>query len=119
MKHLFVPSYISLMAKEKGFNEECCTYFLNQILQRLDGFGLMNEDFQDDEARIAAPLYQQLIDWFDTKDIFISIVYGSQFQYRIDSKNNEDYSSFDSDFEYKTRIEAMNAAFKEAFKLIK
>lgn len=112
MKHLFVPTDIALMAKEKGFNEECFTGYnsLGDFIPRFDGFA---------SFEVAAPLYQQLIDWFDTKDIFISIVYGSQFQYRIDSKNNEDYSSFDSDFEYKTRIEAMNAAFKEAFKLIK
>ncbi len=30
MKHLFVPYELAVIAKEKGFNEECFKYFLDQ-----------------------------------------------------------------------------------------
>ena len=119
MKHLFVPYGISLMAKEKKFNEECYTYFLNQILQRLDGFGLMNEDFKDDEARISAPLYRQLIDWFEEKhNIFIEVrkLNDNKWCYQVHGPLNGDMIHVPG---IEIKYEAYNEAFKEAFKLIK
>ena len=120
MKHLFVPYNIALIAKEKGFNEECCTYFLNQILQRLDGFGLMNEDFKDDEARISAPLYQQLIDWFRYKHSIViwietaPYVYTFNFRFYIETYDNRLEGNKSKDY-YKV----YNEALIEGFKLIK
>lgn len=118
MNHLFVPYDIALMAKEKKFNEECCTYFLNQNLQRLDGFGLMNEDFQDDESRIAAPLYQQLIDWFREKhriDISLDLNYKQTYVFKYSELSSKPVELFRNDDYY----EAYEGAIKEAFKLIK
>lgn len=96
MKHLHVPYELALLAKEKGFDEYCFmvwskwtgAYFNNEILlheYRLIYFrNLSPYQYETHEKRnselpytfdcIAAPLYQQLVDWFREKhNIFIKI----------------------------------------------
>jgi hypothetical protein len=61
MKHLFVPYELALLAKEKGFNENCLGYFDEQNNLRM-GLTYFNSS---KHAQAVAPLYQQLVDWFD------------------------------------------------------
>lgn len=119
MKHLFIPYDLALIAKEKGFNEECCTYFLNKDLERL-GFGHTNDSFEDDEKRVCAPLYQQIIDWFiQYHKLFISVkfidgIIGYTAVITDLKTNIELFESLSSIF----YMDLLNEAIKKAFKLI-
>ena len=72
MKDLFVPYDIALLAKEKGFKEECFRIYANYYT---DNTIALIEDPDKGELypsynwvnKIAAPLYQQLVDWFREK----------------------------------------------------
>jgi len=73
MKHLFIPYELAIIAKEKGFDEPCFTWYLrNKKIQ----FGLSDDTgidtFKNSQATchnplLAAPLYQQIVDWFREK----------------------------------------------------
>ena len=69
MKEQFVTYEIALALKELGFDEECFGLYKNEILLR------DYETFQRNEFLncIKAPLWQQVIDWFDNKNIIIGI----------------------------------------------
>lgn len=61
MTHLFLSYELSVLAKEKGFNEPCL-YFISQrgVLDR----PVTKETYTNSEGlRITAPLYQQVIEW--------------------------------------------------------
>lgn len=70
MKHLFVPYEIALMAEEKGFNEPCLRVFDNGELMSFKDFrtiAFTSGEVQNENLSgglVAAPIYQQLIDWF-------------------------------------------------------
>lgn len=80
MNHLFLNKELSLLAKEKGFNQQCLAAYIKGTLK---GCGLIN--FQTDgtfnnwgagneeQPWIAAPLYQQIIDFFIKKEISIDV----------------------------------------------
>lgn len=95
MKRLFVPKNIALIAKEKGFDEECL-------------------------GNYEAPLYQQLIDWFRNKHgivIWIETApYARTFNFRfyIETSDNRQEGNKSKDY-YKV----YNEALIEGFKLIK
>ena len=75
MNNQFVPYEIALKVKEKGFDEPCLAMYhdgkLNMWLQ--DQYDIRSEDEEDgfqfknsmwDDSRfVAAPLWQQVIDW--------------------------------------------------------
>lgn len=127
MEHLFVPLDIALLAKQHGFKDECCTYFLNGGLQRLGGFGITNDlfDDDDDDSRIAAPIYQQLIDWFIEKhNLHITLKHrphNQQYGFVISGKWDDKIRGIiiNDFFSRLTRKEALNKAIEETFKLIK
>lgn len=67
MKHLFVPYELALLAKENKFNEECLGHYHPS---KEFYFGLNNTPNKNSNAKygnVAAPLYQQLINWFRSK----------------------------------------------------
>jgi hypothetical protein len=144
MKHLFIPYKLSLLAKEKGFDEPCFGFYDTQR----DEFWLMESyPYLYDKSRkplafkqvlncdVTAPLYQQLIDWFREKhnihikiDDFINNDKG-EWDYEvvkvgtgIDEKGNYvpliPYSSEDTERENLSYYETLNKAIEEAFKLI-
>lgn len=141
MKKLFVPYEIAVLAKEKGFNEPCFTHYTNEFTKKLLHPLERFKNYNQYPKLVSAPLYQQLIDWFDDQYIFISIeteaigsdewVYIFKIKYLPTEKQNLKRRT--SSFEYKesfkegpgsyvggwnTRKEALTEAFKEAFKLI-
>ncbi len=150
MKYLFVPYNLALLAKEKGFNE-MCFYHYNPNGVQIDKYCCANEEtdntvclleiisYKYDNDWVEAPLYQQLIDWLDSKNIHISIhpeFYkdGINWNWQVfeyDSNGKEDPISnrysyttnrstpmYGDNGEYPTRILALEAAILEAFKLI-
>ena len=119
MKDLFVPYDIALIAKNNNFNGECLTYFLNENLQRIDGFGITNDLFDEDDSRIVAPLYQQLVDWFRIKHKIIiwieTATYVTTFNFRFYIETDDDKVEGMKSNDY---YELYNDALKEAFNLI-
>ena len=85
MKHLFLPYNLALLAKEKGFDEECLARWENfsdswnnysmwggisEIEKEEENFKLLlTENLLENYYKnvIKAPLYQQVIDWFREK----------------------------------------------------
>lgn len=123
MKHLFIPYPLAVLAKEKGFDEECVTFFnsegkLNMALVQV-GLELPLSNSQMSKNRIAAPLYQQIVDWFrEEHDLDINIIRwvpNKSFYFKIQdglkSVKSHSYDEF-------TYYEALNKAIEEAFKLI-
>lgn len=126
MKHLFLNKELSLIAKEKGFDESCFGYFSPDFKLFSDiscdpscNSDLVNSNFQE----IAAPLYQQIIDWFrEEHSIIIQPTYkgdndnGIAVFYAdiISNFKEEDLSDEKSYFYYP----ALDEAITEAFELI-
>lgn len=127
MKHLFVPYELALKLKEKGFNESCFGYWKNGSFKSQP---IMIFVWEDDMSPVenshignwwglcAAPLYQQVIDWFREKhNIMIELHW---------QEGTQDYSFC---YGYKAGkwffpketsqyYEALNKAVEEALKLI-
>jgi hypothetical protein len=139
MKHLFVPYELALLAKEKGFNEPCIYQYYKQneellpIVKTTQYPTIRNNSeisIESGEDCIAAPIYQQLIDWFrEEHDIHFEIFPTRSFRlnpnycYSIDQINRsarikksipENSLTLQAD----TYYNALNAALAEAFKLI-
>lgn len=114
MKHLFIPYELAVIAKEKGFDEECFAYY--DKLEKL-------KDGSVEPPAIAypltnAPLYQQIADWFREKhnlSIEVNHYKAGWFSdiwlipYTENKWTQEDF---------KTYYEALNKAITEALKLI-
>lgn len=106
MKQLFLPYELAVIAKEKGFDEECFGYYLQEILHIKPKYGFGNI--------LNAPLYQQIVDWFREKhNIWIYITFGSEYLSVWKIKGNGNKEGYEVDY-YK----AFNKAIEESFKLI-
>ncbi len=116
MKHLFIPHELALLAKEKGFNEECLCGFNS------DGKLIYGEQFYYEYIVLNAPTYDQILNWLDSKGVFVSNSYAApdtnKFSLRIDCYTKGRTITDHYGHIYKTRNEAMNSGIKEAFKLI-
>lgn len=83
MKHLFVPYEIALKLKEKGFDEECFGNY--DLWSKKEPARLMTAVYpyflgqkyakRFDKTCILAPLYQQVIDFVNSKGF--SLKYGN------------------------------------------
>lgn len=70
--HLFLPYELSVIAKEKGFNEKCLTYYGLDTKLRSEYGWFVNNAMSGKQA--TAPLYQQIVDWFrETHNIQIIV----------------------------------------------
>ena len=75
MKEQFVPYEIAIKLKEKGFNEPCISKYEENYLCQDEGFDICLDDTWLTNKKlnrsigkcIAAPLWQQVIDWFREK----------------------------------------------------
>lgn len=71
MEKEFVTYKIALKLKELGFDEEVCALYRHERLYPILGFEKINSIKQ---SVIAAPLWQQVIDWFSEKyKVYIEI----------------------------------------------
>lgn len=120
MYNLFVPYNIAFLAKEKGFDEECFgKYFIKKKEFRLNSLGHPNNynDGSYGQGIFSAPMYQQIIDWFELKGVYLYAFksYGV-WQWKRDIANSTD--TFSKGDGFKDKYKALNEAIKEAFKLI-
>lgn len=151
MKYLFVPYEIALRLKELGFDEPGLAFYSSTanaddndftqffyavtIERKNEDNNVIQNSFFTNIKSCVAPLYQQIIDWFDSRGIIIEMdftntesAYG--FQFSIKEKGN--YTECNDEecrhqckthyfFKqyYDTRYEAIEESIKEALKLIK
>lgn len=126
MNELFLPYKLALLAKKHKFDKPCLARFIddgNNTLERWDwDIPLRNSTNEEEDTLCTAPLYQQIVDWFDSKGIFISIDYAApdtnKFGIRIDCYTNGRTITDTYDMIYTTRQEALIKAILEAFTLI-
>ncbi len=113
MNNLFLPYELALIAKQKGFNEDCFGGFNAYKELRFDYVGLVNNKqfSMPPQNHVAAPLYQQIIDWFRKKSIYF-----------IESPHREENPAY---FLFVPGITTenygpflLNKAIEDAFKLI-
>lgn len=127
MKHLFVPDELSLLAKNKGFNEKCLAIFDNEGF-RLTREPLRNSELEGNHWRFTYPLYQQLIDWFrNVHSINIEIVFNDfgggttkedRTWYYYMSSMSARHGKGEHGKEMLPYYEALNKAIEEALKLL-
>lgn len=126
MKHLFVSYDLALRAKEKGFNEPCFRYYNKDTeestgIERWMSNNLYSPFVNTSESgNVAAPLYQQLIDWFREEhemEIYCVKQIEEEDEYGaiLGWKGVEDYHDKYCEKDY---YSALNRAISEAFKLI-
>jgi len=137
MKHLFLPYNLALLAKEKGFDEEVLGWYntdkdfilpLHKQWITIDcEFPKRNSDFRKDGNSlifIAAPLYQQITDWFrEKRNIHISYdrnpIAKNKFMYFYFIKLGNGFDTtakYSGDFN--SVYEALDKAIEQAFTLI-
>ncbi len=119
MDEHFVSHKIGVLLKKNQFYGTCfARYYRSEIYEQLGHWSNATKD----KNQTAAPIYQQVIDFFDYHDIYIEIVYNFDKKekvnwiYRIHTKDN--FCKIDNGKEFKTRYLAMNSAFLESFKLL-
>lgn len=122
IEKLFVPYEIALKLKDKGFNELSIAYYEEGY--DIFNFGLTKGQlYNNDRFLISAPLYQQVIDWLNTKhNIDVSIfqlsktqsAYGITFLECYPERYNEDDM-----YEYTNTTAIMNQIVLEEKRNIK
>lgn len=74
MKNLFIPYELAVIAKEKGFNEPCFTYWYTTNWQnpKLHGKDVCFSGYTNyPDSNTIAPLYWQIIEWLKEKDLLV------------------------------------------------
>lgn len=76
MDHLFVSWELSKQLKDKGFDEKCLGYYNWKGKFYFMTMGLSNSDAEQalPEGTVAAPIYQQVVDWFREKHDTVVLV---------------------------------------------
>lgn len=138
MKKLFLPYELAVTAKEKGFDEPCfgqyltkksnnpgklyaaeVTCLINEEYQKdgyPDFFQVNNSGFESVPQYCAAPLYQQIVDWFREKHGIIVYAFSVTVithKAKIEGIKGEWMGKDGGDY-----YEALTEAIEEAFKLI-
>lgn len=121
MKKLFVPHNLALLAKEKGFDDQCIGKFKDNNLTLLS-YSWNNSELSIHNDGISAPMYQQLIDWF-RESYHIIIQIDAHYNPRV-SNDSAIFSSWITQTKEEYRktsnnyYDVLNKAIEEAFKLI-
>lgn len=117
MKHLFIPYYLVLLTKEKGFKEDCFGCYASYYeTDKPDLYIEFKEEFNDFDIFMDAPIYQQIVDWLmNDHKIMIGLNYynnshGEWWEYRLGYLNKNGVGN--------TYYEALRKAVEEALKII-
>ena len=78
MKEQFCTYEIALQLKEFEFDEPCFGFYVSNVVGHAftliqNGIGYKTNSELTGKTHISAPLWQQVIDWFDNKNIIIGI----------------------------------------------
>ena len=147
MNNLFVPYEIALKLKEKGFDEPCFITLnpyrtIRDSHRHNDSYYFHNSSSLLEEKCVAAPLYDQVIDWFIEKhnieiDALRYTYSGGKFQGKkymwfvdeYDPHYNKEREAEDADwivnhregqgYDFTSRKEALNAGILKAIELVK
>ena len=98
MKEQFVTYEIALKLKELGFDEECLGAYIPDENNYLEIGGI----FKECKSLIKAPLWQQAIDWLNSKNLYIFFYRGENSKHRnvfTFCILNTHYTLVDFDFE--------------------
>lgn len=132
MKELFVPYELAVLAKEKGFDKYCLAAYgkrrSNSEIVALENHfidtnqNVQQYDLPNNKGWENAPLYQQLVDWFDEKhNIRIDFTHSQstgKYKFAIWQLINGKWEKqFNATSEF-TKEERNIKALTEAFKLI-
>ena len=127
MRNLFIPYKLAVIAKEKGFKDDC--------LKSISETGFENDysilgakNWNEMKGIVSIPIYQQVVDWFREKhSITIEInLYSRKFDVSNDFANmifkitviHPTKGDCVPRGRFQNYYEALNKAIEEAFKLI-
>ncbi len=113
MEHLFLSHELSIIAKEKGFDEPCFGWYSNIEFGKLriqETVNYKGTNYAGIESCYLAPLYQQVTEWFRAKDVKIIESMTGLWSVYIDLK--------DGSYKHIETFKHLNAAIEEAFTLI-
>lgn len=127
MKEQYVPYPIAVEMKALGFDEECYAYYdKDGEAYEFEYYDMdrTNSTLQSDyggDKDCTAPLWQQALEWLDSKGIFIDTIYHKSRKFAAFVMNECGISITDALLFklYKSRSEAQEAAILEALKYIK
>lgn len=115
MNDLFLPYKLAKLAKENGFDELCLRYYIkeNRIGNNTKNFsGIKNSDKRTFRF-VAAPLYQQILDWFRKEhEIYIYYQPYPYDKYILYSITYRDETGMWAEGTIKNIDEGIKAAFK-------
>ena len=76
MEKQFVTYEIALKLKELGFDECCLAVYFKNKFQLVKGFNINNVDLHvaNEMDAVLAPLWQQIIDWCDSKGLLVGTI---------------------------------------------
>lgn len=126
MEKLFVPYELAIQLKENGFNEPCLGFYTTKYNYSDKSFEpkLFISENEKETLMIrrvvkdcSAPLYDQVIDWFENKGIEIKIhrKFPSPYTYGFNI-NNFQFCGVRNKFEFKN--EARDKAIKDALSML-
>lgn len=125
MINLFLPYSLSLLAKEKGYEEPAVFGNVSSLYTNkrehtfYTNYGMMYSGLSD--GYISAPLYQQIFDWLESKGLYIFVwcAIGSEpkwWDWRIESIPLDIHSGEEES--YPEKHLAYNAAIEKALKFL-
>jgi len=145
VEKLFLPYNLCILAQKKGFDEICMAYWehnkfpskkidTKKLIIHYSNFPLIKEEEKIDRFRVpiknsalpqwavAAPIYEQIIQWLDKKhSLFIQIEknlinneYFGLYVWKLTDESGEEYVRTS-----KSKNGALKSAIKKSLKLIK
>ncbi len=131
IEDLFLTHELALIAREKGFDENCLSFWCKDKISPKhftlrNGFDKPNEILKGIKFKsfLSAPTHQQIVDWLrENHRLHIEILLvedDSKYAWDYDVRKVKMNSSMDMHSErmYDSYYEALNKAIEQAFKLI-
>ena len=129
MKNLFVPKDIAKAVFAKGFKEQCIAWYgTREFSMGLLCWNTYNgnpieigiNDVKPIQCDTYAPLYQQVVDWFEMYGIFIAIRMNSskKYSYSINILDDKGWKNIITEYIYGNKYEALDKAITRALTLI-
>ena len=106
----FVPYETAKALVLKYYNEDCDQFY--------DTLGVLTTDPKG--YKIAAPTYHEVVDWLESKDIYVGVSFSWNF-HKLTMEYDGYITSYRGEWssdEFATREEALNAAILKALELI-